>query len=61
MPAYGGVAVMEPTVEVLSPMLEEVPVLSVEIRDMAERRLVTLIEILRRPVGLWSQTAGRAA
>lgn len=46
MPAYGGVAVMEPTIEVLSPMLEEVPVLSIEIRDVAERRLVTLIEIL---------------
>lgn len=43
---YGGVAVMEPTLEVPSPMLEEVPVLSIEIRDVAERRLVTLIEIL---------------
>ncbi|MEZ4735865.1 MAG: DUF4058 family protein [Caldilineaceae bacterium] len=46
MPTYGGVAVMEPTVEVPSPMIEEVPVLSIEIRDVAERRLVTLIEIL---------------
>lgn len=46
MPAYGGVAVMEPTVEVPSPMIEEVPILSIEIRDVAERRLVTLIEIL---------------
>jgi hypothetical protein len=41
-----GVAVMEPTIEILSPMLDEVPVLSVEIRDVADRRLVTLIEIL---------------
>jgi len=46
MPTYGGVAVIEPTVEVPSPMIEEVPVLSIEIRDVAERRLVTLIEIL---------------
>lgn len=46
MPAYGGVAVMEPTIEVPSPMLEEVPILSIEIRDVAERRLVTVIEIL---------------
>jgi hypothetical protein len=46
MPVYGGVAVMEPTIEVVSPMNEEVPILSIEIRDVAERRLVTLIEIL---------------
>lgn len=46
LPVYGGVAFMEPTIEVQSPMLEEVPVLSIEIRDVAERRLVTLIEIL---------------
>lgn len=46
LPLAGGVAVMEPTIEVQSPMLEEVPVLSIEIRDVAERRLVTLIEIL---------------
>jgi len=39
-------AVTEPTVELLSPMLEEVPILNVEIRDVAQRRLVTLIEIL---------------
>jgi hypothetical protein len=44
--SWGGVAVMEPTVEMRSPVLEEIPVLSVEIRDVAERRLVTLIEIL---------------
>lgn len=34
------------TLELTSPMLEETPVLSVEVRDVAERRLVTLIEIL---------------
>jgi hypothetical protein len=42
----GGVAVAEPAVELASPMIEEVPMLSLEIRDVAERRLVTLIEIL---------------
>ncbi len=46
MPLAGGVAVMEPTVEVPSPVSEEIPVLSIEVRDVAERRLVTLIEIL---------------
>jgi len=46
MSVYGGVAIMEPTIEVLSPMNDEVPILSIEIRDVAERRLVTLIEIL---------------
>jgi hypothetical protein len=40
------VAVAEPEVELVSPMAEEVPLLSVEIRDVAGRRLVTLIEIL---------------
>ncbi len=40
------VAVMEPAVELASPMPEEVPLLGVEIRDVAQRRLVTLIEIL---------------
>ena len=39
------VAVMEPAVELASPMPEEVPLLGVEIRDVAQRRLVTLIEI----------------
>ncbi len=34
-----------PTVTTVSPMLEEVPLLSVEIRDVAQRRLVTVIEI----------------
>ena len=41
-----GALVSEPAVELTSPMLEEVPLLSVEIRDVAQRRLVTLIEIL---------------
>jgi hypothetical protein len=41
-----GVAVVEPVVELPSPVPEEVPLLSVEIRDVAQRRLVTLIEIL---------------
>jgi hypothetical protein len=41
-----GVAVAEPAVELPSPVAEEVPLLSVEIRDVAERRLVTIIEIL---------------
>ena len=42
------VAVMEPAVELASPMPEEVPLLGVEIRDVAHRRLVTLIEFFRR-------------
>lgn len=45
-PAEVSLTVAEPAVELLSPMIEEVPLLSVEIRDVAERRLVTLIEIL---------------
>ena len=45
---HGGaaVAVAEPVVELPSPVSEEVPLLGVEIRDVAQRRLVTLIEIL---------------
>lgn len=39
-------AVSAPTVEVISPMPEEVPTTSVEIRDLADRRLVTVIELL---------------
>jgi hypothetical protein len=35
-----------PTIELTSPMDEEVPIVSLEIRDVAERRLVTVIEIL---------------
>lgn len=41
-----GVALMEPVVEVANPLPEQAPQLSVEIRDVAQRRLVTLIEIL---------------
>jgi hypothetical protein len=43
-PAYAGT--MAPTLEVRSLPAEEVPVLSLEIRDLAQRRLVTVIEIL---------------
>jgi hypothetical protein len=43
---YEGTKVTAPAVELITPMPEEVPILSVEIRDVAERRLVTLIEIL---------------
>jgi hypothetical protein len=35
----------EPAVELPSPLPEEMPLVSVEIRDIAERRLVTVIEI----------------
>ncbi len=35
-----------PAVELISPMPSEVPLLQVHIRDVAERRLVTVIEIL---------------
>lgn len=45
-PSGAGVAVAEPAVELLSPMTEEVPLLSIEIRDVVGRRLVTLIELL---------------
>ena len=41
-----GIAVAEPTAEIPSLMDGEVPILSVEIRDVAQRRLVTSIEIL---------------
>jgi hypothetical protein len=41
-----GSGVAEPAVELGNPMLEEVPSVGVEIRDVAERRLVTAIEIL---------------
>ena len=36
----------ERVLELVSPMLQEIPALSVEIRNVAERRLVTVIEIL---------------
>ncbi|MBN1890927.1 MAG: DUF4058 family protein [Thermoflexales bacterium] len=45
-PMAGGIAVAEPALELASPMIEEIPLLTVEIRDVAERRLVTAIEIL---------------
>jgi len=45
-PSGAGVVVTEPAVELASPVSEEVPLLSVEIRDVAQRRLVTLLEIL---------------
>jgi hypothetical protein len=47
-PQAGGaaVAVAEPSVELVSAVPEEMPVLSVEIRDVAKRQLVTVIEIL---------------
>jgi hypothetical protein len=38
--------VREPAVELYSPAIENVPVQSIEIRDVADRRLVTVIEIL---------------
>lgn len=41
-----GVGPAQPTVEVASPLPEQVPQVSVEIRDVAQRRLVTVIEIL---------------
>ena len=39
------VALAEPTIEIESEMSEQVPLLAVEVRDVAERRLVTAIEI----------------
>lgn len=41
-----GPAVADPTTELLAFLADEVPLLSIEIRDVAERRLVTIIEIL---------------
>ncbi len=46
MPAQADIGVAEPVVELASPIPENVPQLSVEIRDVVQRRLVTLIEIL---------------
>ena len=47
LPTRGGsIAVMEPTVELLNLPLEPIPVTSIEIRDIANRLLVTVIEIL---------------
>ncbi|MEJ5199182.1 MAG: DUF4058 family protein [Anaerolineae bacterium] len=52
-PAYVAAA----PVRAISPYIEEVPQLSVEVRDVAERRLVTLIEILS-PINKIGQGAG---
>jgi hypothetical protein len=38
--------VTTPTVELVSPIPEKVPMIRVEVQDVAERRLVTVIEIL---------------
>ena len=38
--------VTAPTIELITPLPEKVSILTVEIRDVAERRLVTVIEIL---------------
>ncbi len=35
-----------PVIELINPWVEEVPLLTVEIKDVAERRLVTVIEVL---------------
>ena len=45
-PVYAASGVAAATVELTSPMLDYAPQISVEIRDVAERRLVTIIEIL---------------
>ncbi len=42
----GGVAVLEPTLHIATTMPEMVPQYAVEIRDIEERQLVTLIELL---------------
>lgn len=44
--AYETQALASPATQLISPMSEEVPVMSVEVRDIANRRLVTVIEIL---------------
>lgn len=41
-----GLAITEPSILLTSRIIDEVPVTSIHIRDVAERRLVTLIEIL---------------
>lgn len=40
------VAIAEPATEVISLLPDDVPIMSVELRDVADRRLVTVIEIL---------------
>jgi hypothetical protein len=44
--AYETLAPATPAAHLISPMAEEVPVLSIEVRDVANRRLVTVIELL---------------
>lgn len=44
--AYDAAAVTQPAVRLASLISEEVPVMSVEVRDVADRRLVTVIGIL---------------
>ncbi len=44
--AYEPATAVSPTAEIPSLVQEEIPVVSIEIRDVAERRLVTVIEIL---------------
>ncbi len=46
MAGGAGAVIAEPVLELPSPIPEEVPLTSVEVRDVAQRRLVTLIEIL---------------
>jgi len=38
--------VAAPMLELLSPLPEEIPIIRIEVQDVAERRLVTVIEIL---------------
>ena len=53
--AYGE-ATLDPTVELISPFDEQVPISSIEVRDVASRSLVTDIEILS-PVNKHGQGA----
>ncbi|MBF8284739.1 MAG: hypothetical protein HW378_3654 [Anaerolineales bacterium] len=57
--------VTPPTLEVVNPLPEEMPLLNIEIRDVAERRLVTVIEILspvnKRGSGLRDDVEKRTA
>ena len=46
LPINGGTAVLEPTIQVATQMPDMVPQISVEIRDVEDRQLVTLIEML---------------
>ncbi len=46
LPERAATAVMEPTIEMATVMPQPVPQFSIEIRDVEERKLVTLIELL---------------